>query len=153
MAQVLFCSEGGDMYTLSVQRSRSFIVVCLITLGAVAAQADMNGALASPAARYEVERAMCLRGESSQDLTTCLREAGAVYAQAKRGEMQNESTQFAANRFQRCERLPDEQRLYCIARMQGRGTTSGSVAGGGIYRELVIIVEVGSDSDRSDPKR
>jgi hypothetical protein len=153
LVQLLFCSEGGDMYALSVQRSRSFIVVCLATLGAVAAQADMNGALASPAARYEVERAMCLRGESSQDLTTCLREAGAAKAQAKRGEMHDESTQFAANRFQRCERLPDEQRLYCIARMHGLGTTSGSVAGGGIYRELVIFVEDGSDSDRKDPNR
>jgi len=140
------------MYALSVQRSRSFIVVCLATLGAVAAQAE-NGALASPAARYEVERAMCLRGESSQDRSTCLREAGAAYAQAKRGEMHNESTQFAANRFQRCERLPDEQRLYCIARMHGLGTTSGSVAGGGIYRELVIIVEDDSDSGREDPSR
>jgi len=141
------------MYPLSVHRSRSFIAVCLTTLGAVAAQADMNGALASPAARYEVDRAMCLRGESIQDLSTCLREARAAYAQAKRGEMHDESTQLAANRFRRCEPLPDEQRLYCIARMQGLGTTSGSVAGGGIYRELVITVEAGSDSDREDPNR
>ena len=38
--------------------------------------------------------------------------------------------------------LPDEERQACEARIRGLGTTSGSVAGGGILRQLVTI-EVG----------
>ena len=44
---------------------------------------------------------------------------------------------FARNLFLRCDPLPDPERVDCVARMQGKGTTSGSVAGGGLYRELV----------------
>jgi len=139
------------MYAHSVYRSRSLVFVLLATLAAGAGAVDMNGGRASAAARYEVERAVCLRGESHQDLTTCMREAGAAYKQAKQhGLDDDESSQFAANRLQRCERLPDEQRRDCVARMQGLGTISGSVAGGGIYRELVTIVEGDGDGGQHD---
>jgi hypothetical protein len=131
------------------RRLRPLVILCLATLGAGAGAADTNGGGASAAARYEVERAMCLRGESPQDKTTCLREAGAAYEQARRIGPQDESAQLVANRFLRCERLPDEQRRDCIARMEGQGTISGSVAGGGIYRELVTIVEE-ADGARDD---
>ena len=41
------------------------------------------------------------------------------------------------NALKRCVPLPDAERKDCVARMQGQGTISGSVEGGGIYRELV----------------
>ena len=44
---------------------------------------------------------------------------------------------YARNALKRCEPLSEPDRGDCVARMQGGGTTSGSVAGGGIYRELV----------------
>ena len=44
---------------------------------------------------------------------------------------------FARNALKRCEPLPEPDRSGCVARIQGNGTTSGSVAGGGISRELV----------------
>jgi len=34
--------------------------------------------------------------------------------------------------------LPSGERDACLARMQGQGVARGSVAEGGIYRELVI---------------
>jgi hypothetical protein len=37
----------------------------------------------------------------------------------------------------RCEALAGDDRAACVARMNGEGTISGSVAGGGILRELV----------------
>jgi hypothetical protein len=103
--------------------------------------ADPHGRLESPAARFEVERAMCLRGQTGQDLGTCLREAAAASAQARRDGLYEGLTQaqLDAKRFLRCDRLPDDDRLYCVARMQGYGTVSGSVEGGGIYRELVTL--------------
>ena len=135
------------MHTSSFQRLRMPWLVLLGTLAAATAWAGPDNGRASPAARYEVERAMCLRGESSQDQVTCLREAAAAYAQARRGGTSDDPEQFDTNRLLRCQPLPGDQRRDCIARMQGEGTTSGSVASGGIYRELVTIV-VDDDAER-----
>lgn len=102
------------------------------------------------AARYEADRAMCLGGQTSQSRDTCLREAAAAYAQAKRGGA-DDGGDFDANRLQRCQPLPPDLRRACIARMQGQGTTRGSVAGGGIYRELVTV-EPGGTAGRDAPR-
>ncbi len=101
-----------------------------------------GAALAAPAmpdarARYEQERAVCLSGQSNQDRATCLREAGAAYAEARKLGADESKSQYQRNASKRCAALPDADRRDCMARMQGQGTTSGSVAGGGISRELV----------------
>jgi hypothetical protein len=88
-------------------------------------------------ARYQQERDVCRSGRSNQDRATCLREAGAALAEAKHDGLDDGPAPYVRNALQRCERLPDEDRRACVSRMQGQGTTSGSVAGGGIYRELV----------------
>lgn len=131
------------MCAATVHGSKALTAVFLLAaLGADVAIADMNGGRSSAAAQYEVERAMCLRGMTNQDLDTCMREAQAAYAQAKRGGLQDEAPAlYEANRIRRCDPLPIEQRLDCIARMQGQGTISGSVVGGGINRELVTTMD------------
>jgi hypothetical protein len=88
-------------------------------------------------ARYAQDVALCKSGASHQDRATCLREAGAALAEARRGGLGDGPAPYAANQVKRCDPLPGDQRQDCIARMQGQGTTSGSVEGGGIYRELV----------------
>ena len=116
----------------------------------------LAGMLASPAAfaanktgaseaqaRYQQERAVCLSGKSNQDRTTCLREAGAAFEQARREGWRDDSAQNQRNERKRCEALPSAERKDCLARMQGQGTASGSAAAGGIYRELVTR-EVGT---------
>jgi hypothetical protein len=144
LQSALTVTQGGTMRTTSKNRSRSLVLALLASLGAGVAIADMNGGKASAAARFEFERAACLRGQTAQDRDTCLREAGAALAQARRGGLQTEdASRFDANRLQRCEPLPEAQRRDCVARMQGEGTVSGSVAEGGIYRELVIEIEFG----------
>lgn len=114
------------------------LAAALVAGGALAA----GGAASEAQARYQQERAACLAGESGQDRETCLREAGAAYAAARQGKLGDETADYARNALKRCVPLPDEERLDCEARMRGLGTTSGSVAGGGILRELVTI-EVG----------
>lgn len=77
-------------------------------------------------------------------METCLREAGAALVEARRGALPDDTAaRFEANRIQRCEPLPEAMQRDCVARMQGGGTIRGSVAEGGIYRELVTEIEVG----------
>ncbi|MFN0186024.1 MAG: hypothetical protein ACKVQR_19595 [Aquabacterium sp.] len=89
-------------------------------------------------ARYRLDRADCNSGRSTQDLPTCLREAGAALAGGRRGGLDKRGADFTANALQRCDRLPGDDRRDCMARISGQGTTTGSAAGGGIYRELVV---------------
>lgn len=109
-------------------------------LAAVAGASTAAPATASStgdaASRYRQERAACLNGQTSQDRATCLREAGAALQEARRGSVESHPD-YAANALRRCEKLPQPDRADCVARMQGRGSISGSVDGGGLYRELV----------------
>ena len=56
---------------------------------------------------------------------------------ARRGALATNVAELQSNQLRRCEPLPAGDREDCVARMKGHGTTSGSVAAGGIYRELV----------------
>ena len=82
-----------------------------------------TGAMSEAQARYQQDRAACMTGQSNQDRATCLKEAGAALAEARRGNLNDAQGQ-----------------TDCLARMRGEGTTEGSVAGGGILREKVTIV-------------
>jgi len=127
------------MNTCRIQLSH--MTWALLMLGAAlactSALATGKGGLAEAQARYQRERAVCMSGQSNQDRATCLREAGAAFAEARHDGLDDGPTPYVRNALQRCEPLPDEDRRACVSRMQGQGTTSGSVAGGGIYRELV----------------
>jgi hypothetical protein len=89
-------------------------------------------------ATYQRDRAACMSGQSNQDRATCLREAGAAMQEAQRGRLENRQDPFEQNRLLRCDSQPAADRQDCLRRMNGEGTTSGSVQGGGIYRELVV---------------
>ena len=115
----------------------SALLMCAAAQAAPPTSAAGSAELSAARARYAQEVALCKSGRSHQDRATCLQEAGAALAEAKRGALDKETADLAANRIQRCNPLPEDQRKDCIARMQGQGTTSGSVEGGGIYRELV----------------
>lgn len=91
-------------------------------------------------ARYQQERNRCLDGSSNQDRATCLREAGAARAEAQKNGLGNGQAAYADNQRQRCAALPGDDRKDCLARMQGQGSTSGSVEAGGVLRELVTTV-------------
>jgi len=125
-----------------ISRPSAILLMLGAALCASPALADTRQRAAEAQALYQQERAVCLGGRSNQDRTTCLREAGAAHAQAKReGWAGDQAAQYLHNARTRCERLPDLDRRDCVARMQGQGTTSGSAAGGGIYRELVTREE------------
>lgn len=86
--------------------------------------------------RYQRESAACGAIRAHDARANCLSEASTRYA-ATRPSAPGESPEaLARNALQRCTALPEAERSDCIARMQGQGTTRGSVEAGGIYREL-----------------
>jgi hypothetical protein len=120
---------------IGLSRTAWALLVAGAALGATSAAAVEKDGAAS--ARYQRERAVCMSGQSNQDRATCLREAGAAFAQARHEGSSEGPAPYARNARQRCEGLPQDDRQGCLARMQGQGTTSGAAASGGIYRELV----------------
>lgn len=88
-------------------------------------------------ARYARESAACSRIAEHGARANCLSEASTRLA-ATQPPVSGESPDvLRQNATRRCEALPDADRKDCLARMQGQGTVSGSVEGGGLYRELV----------------
>jgi hypothetical protein len=92
-------------------------------------------------ARYQAERAACLKGDAIQDRATCLKEAGAALAEAKRQPAQPQpaptAADYDANALARCDRRPEQERADCRRMVRGSGSRSGSVAEGAVVRELV----------------
>lgn len=90
--------------------------------------------------QYERERAACLQGQTSQPRNVCLREAGAAYAQARRGKLDSSGDgpqQWAANALKRCQAQPQEDREMCERRVR-EGQVVGSVEGGGQLTTLTV---------------
>lgn len=88
---------------------------------------------------YQRERAACLDGSSQQDRQTCLKEAGAAQAEARRARLDSgeDARALAANALQRCHAVLTEDRDACERRVRGEGQTSGSVRAGGTFTSIV----------------
>ena len=96
-------------------------------------------ATASPDARsvYAREQARCMAIRIHGDRANCLSEASTAYEATLPAVSDPDPGRYARHAQARCQPLPVDDRRDCLARMAGQGTTSGSVSGGGIYRELV----------------
>ena len=128
------------MSNLSIQRSSLPWRPWLVAVGLVAHSAFAAGpavqADASDVKARAYRGAPCtgLRGDAHAN---CLSEASTRLASTRPSRADENPEQLARNALQRCEPLNGADRQDCVARMQGQGTTTGSVAAGGIYRELV----------------
>jgi len=98
-----------------------------------------EGGAASAKARYDQERSRCMSGQSGQDLKTCLREAGAALQASRQGQLDDRDSRYTRNALERCKPLPSDEAKDCRDRILGQGnvSASGSVKGGGLYREKV----------------
>jgi hypothetical protein len=74
-----------------------------------------------------------------------MREANNAAAAKRSGKLDNASGQFEANALKRCEVLKGEDQIACEARIMGYGSTSGSVAGGGVVRQIETVVQPSSN--------
>ncbi len=131
--------------TMSSTPSRVLLALAagmaLLAPGAQAASARATALPdpSSPEAVYRQERAKCLDGRSQQDRATCLQEAGAALAEARRGRLDNreDAATLARNALLRCQRQRPEDRPDCERLARGEGSRSGSVEGGGVIKEIV----------------
>jgi hypothetical protein len=85
---------------------------------------------------YRQERAACESGQSLQGHAACIDEAQSAYAQNRRGALDDHDIDYSRNAQLRCGALKGSEQTACAARMRGEGSTRGSAAAGGIYREL-----------------
>ena len=122
-------------------------VVCatVLVIGATFGESAFAGAAApsSAEARYQQDRANCLAGKTSEDQKTCLKEAGASLQAARQHDLSTPSqAERIANARKACDPLSGLDRKACLARAEGDGTISGSVAGGGVLKENSVTVPV-----------
>ena len=89
-----------------------------------------------------------------QDRDTCLKEAGAARDAARKGQLDEGGAAYRRNAKERCDALSGDEAKDCLARMDGKGTISGTPEAGGIYRELVTReVQAPADAASASPAR
>ena len=126
-------------YQRSLVRPRWAIALLLATLASSAAFAAGKAGPPDARQRYLRESAACSAIRVPDDRANCLSEASTRYASTQPARAEDQANILLSNALKRCDPLPAPERLDCVARMQGQGTTRGSVESGGIYRELVTL--------------
>ena len=91
---------------------------------------------------YQRERAVCNQDATPQGRSTCLKEAGAAHAEAKRKQLGNgeDGQALGQNTEMRCRHAAIADQDRCLRMARGEGTVSGSVDGGGLLKTLVTPV-------------
>ena len=134
--------------TLSTLRPLAVLAMACLALQAAAAQptpASPGGSAGSAAAAnavYQRERAACASDATPQGRATCLKEAGAAHAEAKRQLLGNgeDARALRQNAERRCDQVATADRDHCLRKARGEGAMSGSVDGGGVLKTLVTQV-------------
>ncbi|HEY1131976.1 MAG TPA: hypothetical protein VGF12_21395 [Roseateles sp.] len=121
--------------------SAAWLAAGLMVLAGVAQAAGPKAGNVDPLRlQYEREKADCISGRTGEPRDVCLREAGAAYAQARKGQLVapgDRPEQWARNALLRCQAQPPEDRDLCERRVR-EGQTSGSVSGGGQLTTLTV---------------
>ncbi|NCT85111.1 MAG: hypothetical protein GXC94_18335 [Comamonadaceae bacterium] len=123
------------------RRAAAWLGAGLLALGGLAQAAGPKAGSIDPLRlQYEREKADCLSGRTSEPRDICLREAGAAYAQARKGRLDapgDGPAEWARNALLRCQAQPAEDRELCERRVR-EGQVSGSVAAGGQLTTLTV---------------
>jgi hypothetical protein len=119
----------------------AFIASSLVAVTAAAAQvAHGDTSALDDSGNYREEVQACREGRTAEDRNTCLKEARNAAADKRRGVLTNQGD-FQANALARCDahRVAIDKEA-CRERVLGEGGLSGSVAGGGLLRELEVTL-------------
>jgi hypothetical protein len=132
----------------------SFGVAALLAVGAATAQVATTGATGIDATgSYQSEVQACMSGQTQQSREDCLKEARNARADKQRGVLDNSGAPVA-NAMGRCDVHPSgEDQAACRARVMGMGSADGSVAGGGVIREVeTVVLPAGQSSVTVQPQ-
>ena len=129
----------------------SFGVAALLAVGAATAQVATTGIDAT--GLYQSEVQACASGQTQQSREDCMKEARNARADKQRGVLDNSGTP-AANAMGRCDvHTSGEDQAACRARIMGYGSAQGSVAGGGVIREVeTVVMPAGQSSVTIQPQ-
>lgn len=117
-----------------------FVFSALLAMTAATAQVASGTTGIDASGNAQSELAACNSGRTQQDRDTCLREVRNANADKRAGKLDNAGGQFQANAVKRCDVLTGEDKVACEARIAGYGNTQGSVAGGGVIRQVETAV-------------
>ena len=118
-------------------RPATVFMVTVTALACLSAVTVATAAAPDAQRRYQRESAQCMKLRADLGRPDCLSEASTRLASTMPSLAEEAPEILARNALRRCAPLAEPDRSDCVARIQGLGTTSGSVAAGGIYRELV----------------
>ncbi len=117
-----------------------FVFSALLAMTAATAQVASGTTGIDASGNAQSELAACNSGRTQQDRATCIREVRNANADKRAGKLDNAGGQFKANAVKRCDVLTGEDKVACEARIAGYGNTQGSVAGGGVIRQVETAV-------------
>ena len=139
--------------TRSRKSLMSYGICALLAVGAASAQVASGTTGIDASGSYQQEVQACMSGKTQQDQADCLKEARNAQADKKRGVLDTAGS-LEANALSRCDVFKGgEDKAACQARVMGMGASSGSVAGGGVIREVeTVILPQGSASVTIEPK-
>ncbi len=129
----------------------SFGVAALLAVGAATAQVATTGIDATGSYQSEVQA--CMSGQTQQNRDDCMKEARNARADKQRGVLDTQGS-LEANAMQRCNVFTTvEEKAACQARTMGMGSADGSVAGGGVIKEVeTVVLPAGQSSVTIEPK-
>lgn len=128
-----------------------FFTALLLTTASAQVTSGTTGIDATGNASSEM--AACNNGTTQQDRATCMTEVKNANAAKRAGQLDNAGGQPSANALQRCQALSGDDKVACEARMTGYGETKGSVAGGGVIREIETVVVPKNEGPVGTPPR
>jgi hypothetical protein len=140
-----------SMLTFGAAALLSIGAAALLVVTAATAQVATGTTGIDASGSFRQELQACMNGRTQQDQETCMREARNANADKQRGAL--ESSPLQTNAAARCDVLTGEEKAACMARVQGYGSASGSVAGGGVLKEVeTVVMPAGSGSITVEPK-
>jgi hypothetical protein len=114
------------------------LATALLSAGAFAQVTPTGDTGIDATGSTQSERNACLTGRTQQDQATCLREANNAAADKRKGQLDSNGN-LTANALARCAVLTGTDQVACEARVLGYGGSDGSVAGGGMIKEVEVI--------------
>ena len=135
---------------------RSVAVVMLFTVGTIglaSAQIASGTTGIDATGNAQSELAACNSGRTQQDRETCMTEVKNANAAKRAGKVDNSGGQYKANAMARCDVFKGEEQIACQSRIIGYGDSKGSVAGGGVIRQVeTVVVPADADKVRIQPQ-